>query len=642
MSKDKMQVVYKSVDDLIPYVNNARTHSDKQVTQIAASIKEFGFNNPILLDGTNGVVAGHGRLMAAKKLKIKDVPCIELSHLSETQKKAYVLADNKLALNAGWDDELLAHELESLKALDFDLSLAGFDEDELKALSATGGENEELTSKNCSGNLSGKFMIPPFSVLNAREGWWQDRKRAWLALGMQSEIGRDAQCLKNGFDEKYGKGDSISNKSSGVSVFDPVLCEVAYRWFSPVGGVILDPFAGGSVRGIVAAKLGRKYIGHELRAEQVEANREQAASILTETQSENGFVEIKISAKMANLKFVECNPDYIENVCKGSCCQSSTKESGTMITIHPSEVAGIEELGGKVIGGLLDTPNKKCMFKNGQHLCDLHFTDKKPFGCIASPFTLNNSDTLIVRNRYKMLKCFKDGGNVPAYKNFKASLDLILGKEESERVSAHFNNGGGDIVAKITIENYRKLKDNDAIKHGGLNESGSASWIIGDSRNIHNTCKDAQADFVFSCPPYADLEVYSDNPEDLSTLDYAEFKKAYFEIIAKTCGLLKHNRFACFVVGEVRDKKGNYYNFVGDTIDAFRTAGLDFYNEAILVTAIGSLPLRAGKTFSASRKIGKTHQNILVFVKGDGKKAAEACGIVEVDESMFEGIESSD
>ena len=637
---NKLKIEYKKTDLLIPYINNARTHNEKQVAQIAGSIREFGFNNPILLDGGNGIVAGHGRVLAANKLGMKEVPTIELSHLSEAQKKAYILADNKIALNAVWDDDLLANELEALKALDFDLSIAGFDEDELKALSATSGENEELTSKNCAGNLSGKFMIPPFSVLNAREGWWQDRKRAWLGLGIKSEDGRDiapTNVPKNVPAYMAGRGNN-----EGGSIFDPVLCEVAYRWFSPVGGVILDPFAGGSVRGIVAAKLGRQYIGHELRAEQVEANRDQAASILTETQSENGFVEIKISAKMANLKFIECNPDYIKNVCNGSCCQSSTKESGTMITIHPSEVAGIEELGGRVIDGLLDTPNKKCMFKNGQNLCDLHFTDKKPFGCIASPFTLNNSDTLIVRNRYKMLKCFKDGGSVPAYKNFKASLDLILGKDESERVAAHFNNGGGDIVVKIATENYRKLKDNDAIKHGGLNESGSASWVIGDSRNIHNTCKDAQADFIFSCPPYADLEVYSDNPEDLSTLDYAEFKKAYFEIIAKTCGLLKHNRFACFVVGEVRDKKGNYYNFVGDTIEAFRTAGLEFYNEAILVTAIGSLPLRAGKTFSASRKIGKTHQNILVFVKGDGKKAAEACGVVEVDESMLDGIESTD
>lgn len=127
MGKDKMQVVYKSVDELIPYINNARTHSDKQVTQIAASIKEFGFNNPILLDGANGVVAGHGRLMAAKQLKMKDVPCIELSHLSETQKKAYILADNKIALNADWDEKLLSSELEELTAAGVDLEVMGFD-----------------------------------------------------------------------------------------------------------------------------------------------------------------------------------------------------------------------------------------------------------------------------------------------------------------------------------------------------------------------------------------------------------------------------------------------------------------------------------------------------------------------------------
>jgi hypothetical protein len=135
-----------------------------------------------------------------------------------------------------------------------------------------------------------------------------------------------------------------------------------------------------------------------------------------------------------------------------------------------------------------------------------------------------------------------------------------------------------------------------------------------------------QADFLFSCPPYADLEVYSDNPSDLSTLSYSEFRPAYFEIIAKACTLLRDDRFACFVVGDVRDKKGNYYNFVGDTVEAFRTAGLNYYNEAILVTAVGSLPIRAGKQFSSSRKLGKTHQNVLVFVKGDGKRAAANCG----------------
>ena len=228
-------------------------------------------------------------------------------------------------------------------------------------------------------------------------------------------------------------------ESNGTSIFDPVLTELAYRWFSPEGGVILDPYAGGSVRGIVASKLNRQYIGHELRAEQVEANRIQADGI----------------------------------------CSDDT---------HPP------------------------------------------------------------------------------------------------------------------------------------------TWIHGDSRSIDRTCADVQADLIFSCPPYADLEVYSDDPKDLSTLPYAEFLASYKEIISKTSALLKPDRFACFVVGDVRDKKGNYYNFVGDTVQAFLDAGLYYYNEAILVTAVGSLPIRVGKQFSASRKLGKTHQNVLVFVKGNGKAAAEACG----------------
>ena len=113
--------------DLIPYINNARTHSDSQVSQIAASIKEFDFNNPVLSDGKNGIISGHGRILAAKKLGLETVPVIELSHLSEIQKRAYILAENKLAENAGWDDELVQVELEALSAEDFDISLTGFD-----------------------------------------------------------------------------------------------------------------------------------------------------------------------------------------------------------------------------------------------------------------------------------------------------------------------------------------------------------------------------------------------------------------------------------------------------------------------------------------------------------------------------------
>jgi len=120
---------------LIPYARNARTHSEQQVAQIAGSIQEFGFNNPVLIDGQNGIIAGHGRVMAANLLKLETVPCIRLSHLSDAQKRAFILADNRIALNSGWDTEMLANELSDLHADDVDLGLLGFDADELEKLS---------------------------------------------------------------------------------------------------------------------------------------------------------------------------------------------------------------------------------------------------------------------------------------------------------------------------------------------------------------------------------------------------------------------------------------------------------------------------------------------------------------------------
>ena len=128
------QIEMLDADSLIPYANNTRTHSEDHVVQIASSIKEFGFTNPILVDADNGIIAGHGRVLAARKLDIAQVPCIRLGHLDERQRRAYIIADNKLALNAGWDDELLALELGALDEDGFDLSLTGFNKDELSAL----------------------------------------------------------------------------------------------------------------------------------------------------------------------------------------------------------------------------------------------------------------------------------------------------------------------------------------------------------------------------------------------------------------------------------------------------------------------------------------------------------------------------
>jgi len=142
-----MQIEQLKVGDLIPYVNNSRTHSDEQVMQVASSIKEFGFTNPILIDDDSGIIAGHGRLMAAKKLGLDEVPCIRLGHLSEAQRKAYVIADNQLALNSGWDLDTLKLEMDRLGELDFDIELLGFDDDFLASLIIE-EPNEGLTDED--------------------------------------------------------------------------------------------------------------------------------------------------------------------------------------------------------------------------------------------------------------------------------------------------------------------------------------------------------------------------------------------------------------------------------------------------------------------------------------------------------------
>lgn len=141
MNSKQTQYYLADINDLIPYINNARTHDDKQVAQIAASIKEFGFLTPIIISGDNTILCGHGRYYAAQKLGLKKIPCIKEEYLTESQRKAYIIADNKLSINAGWDEELLRVEIEALQGEDFDVSLTGFDEKELADLFF--GENDD-------------------------------------------------------------------------------------------------------------------------------------------------------------------------------------------------------------------------------------------------------------------------------------------------------------------------------------------------------------------------------------------------------------------------------------------------------------------------------------------------------------------
>ena len=351
----------------------------------------------------------------------------------------------------------------------------------------------EVCRPAVDGILKQRFLLPPFSVLSARDGDWQARKRLWLSLGIKSELGRGdvlpgggggpetktawqrrggvttgggsvvpdqdyfrsenkargfrtAAAIPGGGGGVYGSGGEVGGfvadgesiaTASGTSVFDPVLCELAYKWFCPPGGQVLDPFCGGSVRGIVASLMGRRYFGVDLSAPQVAANRAQ-----------------------------------------------------------------------------LDIA--------------------------AEPFPI---------------------------------------------------------------------------------------WTEGDSRSITAHCGPQWpgADFVFSCPPYADLEVYSDDLRDLSAVPWPQFRAAYAAIIADCVALMRPDSFAVFVVGDARGKDGYYYGLPAATIAAFEAGGARLYNEAVLVTAVGSLPVRINQQFVAGRKLGKTHQNILMFCKGDARRAAARC-----------------
>jgi ParB-like chromosome segregation protein Spo0J len=215
-------IEFLPLDEIAPYKRNPRTHSKEQVERLAASLLEYGWTNPELVDEDRGLIAGHGRVLAARAVYKRGqtlrmasgseipkgcVPVLYARGWSDAQKRAYVIADNKLALDAGWDEALLKIELEELKALDFNLELTGFALPELDGLFG-GGEDAGRTPS--LGNLADRFLVAPFSVLNAREGWWQDRKRAWLALGIQSELGRGENAL--GFSETVLQPDPEKRK----------------------------------------------------------------------------------------------------------------------------------------------------------------------------------------------------------------------------------------------------------------------------------------------------------------------------------------------------------------------------------------------------------------------------------------------
>lgn len=197
---------WREVATLIPYARNARIHTDAQVAAIGASIREFGWTAPVLIDPEGEIIAGHGRILAAPALGIAVVPVLIARGWTDAQKRAYRVADNQLTLASGWDLDLLGPEIEGLRAEGFDLALTGFDDATLADL---------FRKPQPHGSLAERFGIPPFSVLNAREGWWQDRKRGWLALGIQSELGRGQQANDRGESGSARINDAADMQRSG-------------------------------------------------------------------------------------------------------------------------------------------------------------------------------------------------------------------------------------------------------------------------------------------------------------------------------------------------------------------------------------------------------------------------------------------
>lgn len=423
--------------------NQKKMRKNHNITGIAESIRQNGWTQPVVVDELNRVLVGTGRLLAARKLKLDKIPVVIKTGLTEAQKQALALIDNRLTDQTEWDFEAITSFLDST---DFDFTPFELNLEEWIPRTQY---DEYETHSNV---LREKFGIPPFSILDSRNGEWQKRKDIWQKI-LKSGNGRKDDAIGGGglgtLAEKHGAN------LTGTSIFDPVLCETLIQWFCPPGGKVLDPFAGGSVRGMVSTLLGREYDGYDISLNQCEENRKTASQ-----------------------------------------------------------------------------------FENAENL-------------LGKPFAMPN-------------------------------------------------------------------------------------WINEDARNIDGN---EEYDFVLSCPPYADLERYSDDPKDLSTLPYDEFKTAYGEIIAKSAKRLKNDSFAVFVVGEVRDKKGIYYNFVSDTIEAFIHSGMQYYNEMILVNICGTLALRAGKQFSASRKLGKCHQNGLCFVKGDPRKATQR--LRDVENVKFDEFDST-
>lgn len=268
--EENIKIDYLNINKIKPYKRNAKKHPQEQIEQIINSIKAFGMNDPIGVWGEdNVIVEGHGRYLALREMgESGEVPVIHLDNLTDEQRKAYALAHNQLTMNTGFDDDILSLEMEELDNF-FDMSDFGFFNDDNEEEQDT-SDHFELGKGN-DGALAKRFIIPPFSVLDTKTGEWRARNAEWLKITGDLSETRDTEGVGGAIghlqDIASGQG-----KNGFTSNFDPVLAEIMYHWFCPVGGRVIDPFGGEQTKGIVACVMGLSYSGVEIRPEQVELN----------------------------------------------------------------------------------------------------------------------------------------------------------------------------------------------------------------------------------------------------------------------------------------------------------------------------------------------------------------------------------
>ena len=710
-------------DQLLANPQNYRRHPKTQLDALEGALEEIGWIQRVIVNQRTGhMIDGHARVELSMKRNEPQVPVLYVD-LDEREEKIALAVLDPIAGLAYHDEEVLADLLSGIET--DNAALAEF----LNQLDPSAEEAEGTDATEVRATLAEQYLVPPFSILDARQKYWADRKRTWLALGIRSEKGRGQDGEKAGqggltFSVSAQPGHVLDRKQElekrdgktytwaefaeqypeeitlgGDSIFDPVLTEISYRWFAQPGGKVLDPFAGGSVRGVVAAMLGYQYTGLELRGEQVQANRENWLEI----RNEGGRTQIEEPEdNQPDLTPVETHGNRLmkrdDLYCvagvrggKVRACWNLAQGATGLVTAGSRQspqvniVANIAKRLGiparvHVPKGEL-TPELRAAEAQGaeiiQHKAGYNSVIIKrahddaeeqgfreiPFG-MESEFAVRQTaeqvanlpwgefDRIVIpvgsgMNLAGLLHGLKSQGqDVPvlgvkvgadptkrldkyAPKGWKKQVKLIKSGQDYHDHAPETVLEGVQLDPVYEAKCIPFLKPRDLLWVVGIRQTArqadqntdDPTWIQADSRQADKVLQEgAQYDLVFSCPPYADLEVYSDDPNDISNMDYDTFIDAYREIIAKATARLKENRFAVFVVGDVRDKKGFYRNFVGDTVQAFEDAGLRYYNEAILITPTGSLAMRAGKLFRASRKLAKAHQNVLVFSKGSPEK----------------------